>query len=86
MSSFLMDETATLPKKSGLSVGLIVVIALIAYTLYGAFWRLFLSPIAHIPGPWFARLTFWNEFYYDVVLGGQYTWKIADYHAKYGSL
>ena len=55
-----------------------------ARTLYGAIWRLILSPIAQIPGPKFAALTFWNEFYYDVILGGQYTWKLEEYHRQYG--
>ena len=54
------------------------------YTVYGAIWRLYLTPVAHIPGPWFAKLTFWNEFYYDVICGGQYTWQLEKYHAKYG--
>ena len=61
-----------------------VLLALFLWTLYGVIYRLYLSPIAHIPGPWFAKLTFWNEFYYDVWLGGRYTWKIPDYHKKYG--
>lgn len=55
-----------------------------AYVVYGALYRIYLSPIAHIPGPLFARLTFWNEFYYDVVLGGKYTFEIKRYHDKYG--
>lgn len=59
-------------------------LALLAYTIYGAIYRLYLCPIAHIPGPWFAKLTFWNEFYYDVVLEGKYTWKIREYYQKYG--
>ena len=63
---------------------LAVVFGLGAYTLYGAIWRLYLSPIAHIPGPRLAALTFWNEFYYDVFLGGKYTWTIQQYHEKYG--
>ena len=63
---------------------LAVILSLVAYTLYGALWRLYFSPIAHIPGPRFAALTFWNEFYYDVVLGGKYTWKLLEYHEKYG--
>ena len=65
---------------------LISSIGVICYMLYGAIWRLYLSPIAHIPGPRFAVLTFWNEFYYDVVLGGKYTWKLLEYHAKYGMI
>lgn len=55
------------------------------YTIYGAFYRLYLSPIAKFPGPRFAALTFWNEFYYDVWLGGKYTWKLLEYHERYGA-
>jgi hypothetical protein len=44
-----------------------------AYAAYGTVWRLYLSPITKIPGPRFAALTVWNEFYYDVYLGSRYT-------------
>ncbi|KAI4087725.1 MAG: hypothetical protein LQ344_006611 [Seirophora lacunosa] len=47
-----------------------IIVASLLYTAYGAVYRLLLSPIARFPGPWFAALTFWNEFYYDVWLGG----------------
>lgn len=43
-----------------------------------------MSPVAHIPGPRFAAMTFWTEFYYDVFLGGRYTWKLLEYHERYG--
>lgn len=46
--------------------------------------RLYLSPIAHIPGPRLAALTWAYEFYYDVILGGQYTFKILDLHKQHG--
>ncbi len=59
---------------------------LFLWVIYGAIWRLYFSPIAHIPGPRFAALTFWNETYYDIVLGGKYTWKIVEYHKAYGEL
>lgn len=52
--------------------------------IYGAVYRLILSPIAKFPGPKLAALTFWNEFYYDVVQQGQYTFKLEDYHQRYG--
>ena len=71
---------------SASSLAVVATVALIAWTVYGAIWRLYLSPVAHVPGPWFAKLSFWNEFYYDVVQGGRYTWKIEEYHAKYGRL
>ena len=47
-------------------------------------YRLWLSPIAHLPGPKLAALTQYYEFYYDIVLGGQYTFKILEMHNKYG--
>lgn len=59
---------------------------LAAYTLYGAIWRLYLSPIAHIPGPRLAALTWLYEFYYDIVLGGQYVFKMVDMHKQYGPI
>ena len=76
-SNFIDISTTT-------SITLALLAGLAAYTLYEAIWRLFLSPIAHIPGPGFAALTFWNEFYYDVYLGGKYTWKLREYHETYG--
>lgn len=61
-------------------------VSLSLYTAHGALHRLYLSPIAKFPGPRFAALTFWNEFFYDVVCAGRYTWKIAEYHGRYGEL
>ncbi|CAI6331170.1 unnamed protein product [Periconia digitata] len=58
--------------------------ALVLYVAYGLFWRLYLSPIAHIPGPRIAAATRLYEAYYDLVLGGQYTFKIGELHKEYG--
>ncbi|KAL9580219.1 MAG: hypothetical protein Q9212_004630 [Teloschistes hypoglaucus] len=68
------------------NIVLVTVCIGIAWVVYGAIWRLYFSPLAAFPGPRFAALTFWNEFYYDVVLKGQYTWKILDYHHQYGPI
>jgi hypothetical protein len=57
-----------------------LLVSLVALTVQ----RLWLSPIAHIPGPKLAALTQLYEFYYDVILGGQYPLKIIDLHKKYG--
>lgn len=46
--------------------------------------RLYFSPIADFPGPKLAALTFWYEFYHDVIRGGQYTFKIGELHDQYG--
>lgn len=38
---------------------ILLVAALACYTIYGAIWRLYFSPIAHFPGPKLAALTLW---------------------------
>ena len=62
----------------------IIAILISFYTLYGAIYRLYLSPVASFPGPKLAALTFGYEFYYDVIKGGRYTWKISELHKQYG--
>lgn len=71
---------------TGLSISLFLYasVGLSFYTVYGAVYRLYLSPVAKFPGPKLAALTFWYEFYYDVIKRGQYTWKIQDLHRQYG--
>ena len=56
----------------------------LGWMIYTIIYRLFLSPLAKIPGPKLAALTSWYEFYYDVVQPGQYVFKIKDMHKKYG--
>ncbi|CAI6263572.1 unnamed protein product [Periconia digitata] len=54
------------------------------YVLALVFHRLFLSPTSSFPGPPLAAVTFWYEFYYDVICCGRYTWKIQKLHQQYG--
>jgi len=56
----------------------------LAYTAGLCVQRTWLSPISHIPGPRLAKLTGYYEFYYDVVLGGQFTFKLLELHKVYG--
>ncbi|KAI3395457.1 hypothetical protein diail_1320 [Diaporthe ilicicola] len=56
----------------------------IAYLAYLAIYRLYLSPIAGFPGPRLAALTYWYEFWYDVVAEPEYTFKIGRLHKRYG--
>lgn len=50
------------------------------YFMTMAFYRLFLHPLSHFPGPKLAAVSRWYEGYYDVVRNGQYTFKIAELH------
>ncbi|KAK1473175.1 hypothetical protein CCUS01_17239 [Colletotrichum cuscutae] len=54
------------------------------YALQLGVRRLYFSPVSHVPGPRLAALTQLYEFYYDIVLGGQYTFKIIELHRRYG--
>ncbi|RYP32942.1 hypothetical protein DL767_004958 [Monosporascus sp. MG133] len=49
-------------------------------------YRLFFHPLAQFPGPWLAAVTRYYEAYYDIVQNGQYTFKIAELHKKYGPI
>ena len=60
--------------------------ALVLYVVAGAIYRLYFSPISSFPGPKLAALTLWYEFYYDVILEGQYTFHLRDLHARYGPI
>ncbi|KAL8927235.1 MAG: hypothetical protein Q9208_002411 [Pyrenodesmia sp. 3 TL-2023] len=61
-------------------------VSFIFYSLYLFVLRVYLSPLRQIPGPKLAIWSFWYEFYYDVVLQGRYTWKIAELHKQYGPI
>lgn len=50
------------------------------------FYRVFLSPLAKIPGPKIAAITSMYELYYDLVREGQFPWKLQELHRQYGEL
>lgn len=49
-------------------------------------YRLYLHPLANIPGPKLAALTCWYEGYYDVIRQGQYLFQFSAMHQKYGKI
>ena len=51
-----------------------------------AVYRLCFSPIAKFPGPKLAALSRWYEFYYEVILRGQFTFHISELHKRYGPI
>lgn len=60
--------------------------AYILYTTGLVIYRLYFHPLAKFPGPKYAALSRWHEFYYEVVLKGQFTFKIQELHKQYGEL
>lgn len=62
----------------------VAVLLSVLWTASEAIRRLYFHPLAHIPGPRLAALTWWYEFYFDVVQPGQYVFKIQELHTRYG--
>ncbi|KAI1389790.1 cytochrome P450 [Hypoxylon trugodes] len=65
---------------------LLVAIVIACYVLGLGVYRLYLSPLAKIPGPKIAALTTWYNAYYDLWKKGQYVWVVEDMHRKYGPI
>ncbi|KAJ5591481.1 uncharacterized protein N7459_001850 [Penicillium hispanicum] len=64
----------------------ISVLSWLAWVVTGAVRRLFFHPLASIPGPRLAALTWWYEFYFDAIQPGQYIFKIQELHKQYGPI
>ena len=63
---------------------LIVGVILLLYLIYGIVFRLYLSPLAGVPGPRLAAVTGAYEKYYDLIQKGRLPWKIEELHQLYG--
>ena len=68
------------------NASLFAALCFLLYAVYGAIWRLYISPLAKYPGPKLAALTQWYEFYYDVVKHNRFAWEIERLHDIYGTL
>jgi hypothetical protein len=68
--------------KLNLGIGIAAMVA--AYWLYRAFYNLYLHPLANIPGPWWAAMSYLPEIYYDLIKGGRYWTQVVEMHEKYG--
>jgi len=56
----------------------------IIYVLGLYVYRMYFGPLSHIPGPKLTAASLWFEFFYDMVLKSQYTFKIRELHKQYG--
>lgn len=66
------------------SSSVVIASAFIVYLSILIIHRLFIGPLAKFPGPKLAALTIYYEAYYDIIKGGQYTFKIREQHKEYG--
>ncbi|KAL8646237.1 MAG: hypothetical protein Q9210_006250 [Variospora velana] len=71
---------------SKLSLPFLGLCVFVVYVTATAFYRLFLSPLNKFPGPRLAALTYWFEYYYDLVKGGRFQSRIAKMHERYGPI
>lgn len=71
--SYLLDSAA------------LAAVGWIAYLVGLVIYRLYFHPLAKFPGPKYAAVSRWHEFYYDVYVGGKFMWHIQDLHDKYGA-
>ncbi|KAI4170325.1 MAG: hypothetical protein LQ343_005078 [Gyalolechia ehrenbergii] len=62
---------------------------IVAWTIWGiglVIYRFHFHPLAKFPGPKLAIATYWYEFYFDVIRGAKYTWKLYELHDQYGPI
>lgn len=65
------------------------VVAFVTWTVYLlglVIYRLYFHPLAKFPGPKYAAISRWHEYYHDVHRKGQFTFAIQEYHRKHGML
>ena len=67
-----------------LATPVVSVLGLLAFLATLTFYRLFLHPLANVPGPKIAAATAWYEFYWDCPQKGRFFTKITEMHKKYG--
>ncbi|KAJ3568305.1 hypothetical protein NPX13_g6468 [Xylaria arbuscula] len=66
-------------------IGYLIIVLTFVYIAMLCIYRLYLSPLASFPGPFLAKVTYWYEFYYNVVHIGKFYERIREMHEKYGS-
>ena len=72
-------DTFVTPAAYAASFSLVQIAALILH-------RLFFHPLKHIPGPTLAGATYLYEWYHDIYVSGQYTFKLKELHRRHGPI
>lgn len=62
----------------------VITFTFILYITVRTIYRLFLSPLAQVPGPRLAAVSRLYELYFDLAKGGRLPWKIQELHNEYG--
>jgi hypothetical protein len=66
--------------------GLVTATAIwLAYVVALVIYRLYFHPLAKFPGPKYAAVSRWHEYYYDVHLKGKFIFYIEGLHKQYGT-
>ncbi|KAF2108707.1 cytochrome P450 [Lophiotrema nucula] len=60
--------------------------SLIGYVSVLYVYRIYFSPLSHIPGPKLAAATRWYEFYYDAIKTGHFYREVEQMHRVYGPI
>ncbi|KAK5169323.1 uncharacterized protein LTR77_005298 [Saxophila tyrrhenica] len=67
----------------------LITLALVSFVLYLlglAFYRLYLSPLAKLPGPKLGALSKFYEAYYEIWRQGKFSFKLDELHERYGPI
>ena len=75
-------DLSWLQTPQGIVVGLTG--ACLVHFVWSIFYNLYIHPLHGFPGPRLAAATSLYEFYHDVIRRGQYAFKIAELHKRYG--
>lgn len=89
----LLISIAIFPPKMALKIGhmyfearadivLVLVSAAAAFLISNAIYRLFFHPLAGVPGPNLAAITYWWSYYYE--LKGILPWKVKELQERHG--
>jgi cytochrome P450 len=58
----------------------------VVYFVVQSIYRLYFHPLSKIPGPKLAAISHLYEFYYDVIKGGMFLFRIEKIHEQYGPI